>query len=388
MRKETIKTLQGDCHENEKNNEIGGPNNSIKKRNERIIEAYQTKNTPIAGLAERFGVSKRTIGNVTHSLKEQNLQQQSLTNETTKEKEDSNNQNIEAYLAGELWLSKLVNRFNGSARTILMKIKKVREQKEEMQYKSHVLHEVEEYSPKLSQISKQIHTTENEHLIDENQQDILQGIGPQQNKNFSSSLPLPNKVEEATSSENHIFNSKQVQVTGSHLRENQEEHPILSETEGEFENSLLDSLSDFDYSNESNEERLFFQKSANLSDELSNHNLTTDEIVEALMEFDETLDSAKNLVDYVNGSNELPKQSNNDLFEDLSNDSLMTEEITEILMRFNETLNSGKKPMKYVMGLSERQESDNLSDELSNHNFTTENEASMSSLNIPEHEGR
>ena len=699
MRKETIKTLQGDCHENEKNNEIGGPNNSIKKRNERIIEAYQTKNTPIAGLAERFGVSKRTIGNVTHSLKEQNLQQQSLTNETTKEKEDSNNQNIEAYLAGELWLSKLVNRFNGSARTILMKIKKVREQKEEMQYKtsseneilqldrnsfeqreelvkqqelvskvplkdeleqvhpaqprpledkvtslrkqksvdhdsqskkynlndsssrkrkmqenkdpekfslsafpidkdrlktssvkpkkpkkSHVLHEVEEYSPKLSQISKQIHTTENEHLIDENQQDILQGIGPQQNKNFSSSLPLPNKVEEATSSENHIFNSKQVQVTGSHLRENQEEHPILSETEGEFENSLFDSLSDFDYSNESNEERLFFQKSANLSDELSNHNLTTDEIVEALMEFDETLDSAKNLVDYVNGSNELPKQSNNDLFddssndslttdeivevlmevdetldsgknlvdyvngsnelakqsnndlfddssndslttdeivealmefdetldsgknlvdyvngsnelakqsnndlfddssndslttdeivealmefdetldsgknlvdyvngsnelakqsnndlfddssndslmteeivealvevdetldsakklvdyvnesnelakqsnndlfEDSSNDSLMTEEITEILMRFDETLNSGKKPMKYVMGLSERQESDNLSDELSNHNFTTENEASMSSLNIPEHEGR
>lgn len=503
MRKETIKTLQGDCHENEKNNEIGGPNNSIKKRNERIIEAYQTKNTPIAGLAERFGVSKRTIGNVTHSLKEQNLQQQSLTNETTKEKEDSNNQNIEAYLAGELWLSKLVNRFNGSARTILMKIKKVREQKEEMQYKtsseneilqldrnsfeqreelvkqqelvskvplkalaeqvhpaqprpledkvtslrkqksvdhdsqskkynlndsssrkrkmqenkdpekfslsafpidkdrlktssvkpkkpkkSHVLHEVEEYSPKLSQISKQIHTTENEHLIDENQQDILQGIGPQQNKNFSSSLPLPNKVEEATSSENHIFNSKQVQVTGSHLRENQEEHPILSETEGEFENSLFDSLSDFDYSNESNEERLFFQKLANLSDELSNHNLTTDEIVEALMEFDETLDSAKKLVDYVNESNELPKQSNNDLFEDSSNDSLMTEEITEILMRFDETLNSGKKPMKYVMGLSERQESDNLSDELSNHNFTTENEASMSSLNIPEHEGR
>ena len=601
MRKETIKTLQGDCHENEKNNEIGGPNNSIKKRNERIIEAYQTKNTPIAGLAERFGVSKRTIGNVTHSLKEQNLQQQSLTNETTKEKEDSNNQNIEAYLAGELWLSKLVNRFNGSARTILMKIKKVREQKEEMQYKtsseneilqldrnsfeqreelvkqqelvskvplkdeleqvhpaqprpledkvtslrkqksvdhdsqskkynlndsssrkrkmqenkdpekfslsafpidkdrlktssvkpkkpkkSHVLHEVEEYSPKLSQISKQIHTTENEHLIDENQQDILQGIGPQQNKNFSSSLPLPNKVEEATSSENHIFKSKQVQVTGSHLRENQEEHPILSETEGEFENSLFDSLSDFDYSNESNEERLFFQKSANLSDELSNHNLTTDEIVEVLMEVDETLDSGKNLVDYVNGSNELakqsnndlfddssndslmtdeivealmkvdetldpaknlvdyvngsnelakqsnndlfddssndslmteeivealvevdetldsakklvdyvnesnelPKQSNNDLFEDSSNDSLMTEEITEILMRFDETLNSGKKPMKYVMGLSERQESDNLSDELSNHNFTTENEASMSSLNIPEHEGR
>ena len=552
MRKETIKTLQGDCHENEKNNEIGGPNNSIKKRNERIIEAYQTKNTPIAGLAERFGVSKRTIGNVTHSLKEQNLQQQSLTNETTKEKEDSNNQNIEAYLAGELWLSKLVNRFNGSARTILMKIKKVREQKEEMQYKtsseneilqldrnsfeqreelvkqqelvskvplkdeleqvhpaqprpledkvtslrkqksvdhdsqskkynlndsssrkrkmqenkdpekfslsafpidkdrlktssvkpkkpkkSHVLHEVEEYSPKLSQISKQIHTTENEHLIDENQQDILQGIGPQQNKNFSSSLPLPNKVEEATSSENHIFNSKHVQVTGSHLRENQEEHPILSETEGEFENSLFDSLSDFDYSNESNEERLFFQKSANLSDELSNHNLTTDEIVEVLMEVDETLDSGKNLVDYVNGSNELakqsnndlfddssndslmteeivealvevdetldsakklvdyvnesnelPKQSNNDLFEDSSNDSLMTEEITEILMRFDETLNSGKKPMKYVMGLSERQESDNLSDELSNHNFTTENEASMSSLNIPEHEGR
>ena len=67
-----------------------------------------------------------------------------------------------------------------------------------------------------------------------------------------------------------------MQVTGSHLRENQEEHPILSETEGEFENSLFDSLSDFDYSNESNEERLFFQKSANLSDELSNHNLTTE----------------------------------------------------------------------------------------------------------------
>ncbi|EMF0080177.1 hypothetical protein PFZ81_001175 [Enterococcus hirae] len=72
-----------------------------------------------------------------------------------------------------------------------------------------------------------------------------------------------------------------MQVTGSHLRENQEEHPILSETEGEFENSLFDSLSDFDYSNESNEERSFFQKSANLSDELSNHNLTTEEIVEA-----------------------------------------------------------------------------------------------------------
>lgn len=50
--------------------------------------------------------------------------------------------------------------------------------------KSHVLHEVEEYSPKLSQISKQIHTTENEHLIDENQQDKLQGISPQQNKTF------------------------------------------------------------------------------------------------------------------------------------------------------------------------------------------------------------
>ncbi|WP_251849609.1 hypothetical protein [Enterococcus hirae] len=530
MRKETIKTLQGDCHENEKNNEIGGPNNSIKKRNERIIEAYQTENTSIAGLAERFGVSKRTIGNVTHSLKEQNLQQQSLTNETTKEKEESNNQNIEAYLAGDLWVSKLVNKFNGSARTILMKIKKAREQKEEMQYKtsseneilqldrnsfeqreelvkqqelisevllkdeleqvhpaqprsledkvislrkqksvdhdsqskkynlndsssrkrkmqenkdpekfslsafpidknslktssvkpkkpkkSHVLHEVEEYSPKLSQISKQIHTTENEHLIDENQQDKLQGIGPQQNKNFSSSLPLPNKLEEATSSENHIFNSKQVQVTGSHLRENQEEHPILSETEGEFGNSLFDSLSDFDYSNESNEERSFFQKSANLSDELSNDSLTTDEIVEALMEVDETLDSAKNLVDYVNGSNELPKQSNNDLFEDLSNDSLTTdeivealmeidetldsgknlvdyvngsnelpkqsnndlfddssndslttEEITEILMRFDETLNSGKKPMKYVMELSERQESNKLFDESSN----------------------
>ena len=281
--------------------------------------------------------------------------------------------------------------------------------------KSHVLHEVEEYSPKLSQISKQIHTTENEHLIDENQQDKLQGIGPQQNKNFSSSLPLPNKVEEATSSENHIFNSKQVQVTGSHLRENQEEHPILSETEGEFGNSLFDSLSDFDYSNESNEERLCFQNSANLFGELSNHNFTTDEIVEALMEIDETLDSAKNLVDYVNGSNELAKQSNNDLFEDLSNDSLttdeivealmeidetldpaknlvdyvngsnelpkqsnndlfddssndslMTEEITEILMRFDETLNSGKKPMKYVMELSERQESKKLFDESSN----------------------
>lgn len=114
----------------------------------------------------------------------------------------------------------------------------------------------------------------------------------------------------------------------------------------------------------------------------------TEEIVEALVEVDETLDSAKKLVDYVNESNELPKQSNNDLFEDSSNYSLMTEEITEILMRFDETLNSGKKPMKYVMGLSERQESDNLSDELSNHNFTTENEASMSSLNIPEHEGR
>ncbi|EQA3585306.1 transposase [Enterococcus hirae] len=489
MRKETIKTLQGDCHENEKNNEIGGPNNSIKKRNERIIEAYQTENTSIAGLAERFGVSKRTIGNVTHSLKEQNLQQQSLTNETTKEKEESNNQNIEAYLAGDLWVSKLVNKFNGSARTILMKIKKAREQKEEMQYKtsseneilqldrnsfeqreelvkqqelisevllkdeleqvhpaqprsledkvislrkqksvdhdsqskkynlndsssrkrkmqenkdpekfslsafpidknslktssvkpkkpkkSYVLHEVEEYSPKLSQISKQIHTTENEHLIDENQQDKLQGIGPQQNKNFSSSLPLPNKLEEATSSENHIFNSKQVQVTGSHLRENQEEHPILSETEGEFGNSLFDSLSDFDYSNESNEERSFFQKSANLSDELSNHNLTTEEIVEALMEFDETLDSAKNLVDYVNGSNELPKQSNNDLFEDSSNDSLTTEEIVEALMEVDETLDSAKNLVDYVNGSNElaKQSNNDLFDDSSNDSLTTE----------------
>ncbi|WP_228011846.1 hypothetical protein [Enterococcus hirae] len=489
MRKETIKTLQGDCHENEKNNEIGGPNNSIKKRNERIIEAYQTENTSIAGLAERFGVSKRTIGNVTHSLKEQNLQQQSLTNETTKEKEESNNQNIEAYLAGDLWVSKLVNKFNGSARTILMKIKKAREQKEEMQYKtsseneilqldrnsfeqreelvkqqelisevllkdeleqvhpaqprsledkvislrkqksvdhdsqskkynlndssgrkrkmqenkdpekfslsafpidknslktssvkpkkpkkSHVLHEVEEYSPKLSQISKQIHTTENEHLIDENQQDKLQGIGPQQNKNFSSSLPLPNKLEEATSSENHIFNSKQVQVTGSHLRENQEEHPILSETEGEFGNSLFDSLSDFDYSNESNEERSFFQKSANLSDELSNHNFTTDEIVEALMEIDETLDSAKNLVDYVNGSNELPKQSNNDLFEDLSNDSLTTDEIVEALMEIDETLDSAKNLVDYVNGSNElaKQSNNDLFEDLSNDSLTTD----------------
>ncbi|MEX1497492.1 MULTISPECIES: hypothetical protein [Enterococcus] len=489
MRKETIKTFQGDCHENEKNNEIGGPNNSIKKRNERIIEAYQTENTSIAGLAERFGVSKRTIGNVTHSLKEQNLQQQSLTNETTKEKEESNNQNIEAYLAGDLWVSKLVNKFNGSARTILMKIKKAREQKEEMQYKtsseneilqldrnsfeqreelvkqqelisevllkdeleqvhpaqprsledkvislrkqksvdhdsqskkynlndsssrkrkmqenkdpekfslsafpidknslktssvkpkkpkkSHVLHEVEEYSPKLSQISKQIHTTENEHLIDENQQDKLQGIGPQQNKNFSSSLPLPNKLEEATSSENHIFNSKQVQVTGSHLRENQEEHPILSETEGEFGNSLFDSLSDFDYSNESNEERSFFQNSANLSDELSNHNLTTEKIVEALMEFDETLDSGKNLVDYVNGSNELPKQSNNDLFEDLSNDSLTTDEIVEALMEFDETLDSAKNLVDYVNGSNElpKQSNNDLFENLSNDSLTTD----------------
>ena len=489
MRKETIKTLQGDCHENEKNNEIGGPNNSIKKRNERIIETYQTENTSIAGLAERFGVSKRTIGNVTHSLKEQNLQQQSLTNETTKEKEESNNQNIEAYLAGDLWVSKLVNKFNGSARTILMKIKKAREQKEEMQYKtsseneilqldrnsfeqreelvkqqelisevllkdeleqvhpaqprsledkvislrkqksvdhdsqskkynlndssgrkrkmqenkdpekfslsafpidknslktssvkpkkpkkSHVLHEVEEYSPKLSQISKQIHTTENEHLIDENQQDKLQGIGPQQNKNFSSSLPLPNKLEEATSSENHIFNSKQVQVTGSHLRENQEEHPILSETEGEFGNSLFDSLSDFDYSNESNEERSFFQKSANLSDELSNHNFTTDEIVEALMEIDETLDSAKNLVDYVNGSNELPKQSNNDLFEDLSNDSLTTDEIVEALMEIDETLDSAKNLVDYVNRSNElaKQSNNDLFEDLSNDSLTTD----------------
>ena len=489
MRKETIKTLQGDCHENEKNNEIGGPNNSIKKRNERIIEAYKTENTSIAGLAERFGVSKRTIGNVTHSLKEQNLQQQSLTNETTKEKEESNNQNIEAYLAEDLWISKLVNKFNGSARTILMKIKKVREQKEEMQYKtsseneilqldrnsfeqreelvkqqelisevplkdeleqvhpaqprpledkvaslrkqksvdhdsqskkynlndsssrkrkmqenkdpekfslsafpidknslktssvkpkkpkkSHVLHEVEEYSPKLSQISKQIHTTENEHLIDENQQDKLQGIGPQQNKNFSLSLPLPNKLEEAASSENHIFNSKQVQVTGSHLRENQEEHPILSETEGEFGNSLFDSLSDFDYSNESNEERSFFQNSANLFAELSNHNFTTDEIVEALMEIDETLDSAKNLVDYVNGSNELAKQSNNDLFEDLSNDSLTTDEIVEALMEIDETLDSAKNLVDYVNGSNElpKQSNNDLFDDSSNDSLTTD----------------
>ncbi|MDU1933281.1 MAG: hypothetical protein E6756_13120, partial [Enterococcus hirae] len=74
----------------------------------------------------------------------------------------------------------------------------------------------------------------------------------------------------------------------------------------------------------------------------------------------------KNLVDYVNGSNELPKQSNNDLFDDSSNDNLMTEEITEILMRFDETLNSGKKPMKYVTELSERQESNKLFDESSN----------------------
>ncbi|HFC9119423.1 TPA: hypothetical protein ACF0NA_002385, partial [Enterococcus hirae] len=141
-----------------------------------------------------------------------------------------------------------------------------------------------------------------------------------------------------------------------------------------------------DYVNGSNE--LAKQSNNDLFDDSSNDSLMTDEIVEALVEVDETLDSAKKLVDYVNESNELPKQSNNDLFEDSSNDSLMTEEITEILMRFDETLNSGKKPMKYVMGLSERQESDNLSDELSNHNFTTENEASMSSLNIPEHEGR
>ncbi|EMF0085712.1 hypothetical protein PID88_001448 [Enterococcus hirae] len=240
--------------------------------------------------------------------------------------------------------------------------------------KSHVLHEVEEYSPKLSQISKQIHTTENEHLIDENQQDKLQGISPQQNKNFSSSLPLPNKLEEATSSENHIFNSKQVQVTGSHLRENQEEHPILSETEGEFGNSLFDSLSDFDYSNESNEERSFFQNSANLSDELSNHNLTTDEIVEALMEFDETLDSGKNLVDYVNGSDELPKQSNNDLFEDSSNDSLTTDEIVEALMEIDETLDSAKNLVDYVNGSNElpKQSNNDLFEDSSNDSLTTD----------------
>jgi len=172
-------------------------------------------------------------------------------------------------------------------------------------------------------------------------------------------------LEEVKNSENHIFNSEQVQ-TGSHLREHQVEHPILSETEGEFENSLFNSLSDFDYSNESNEERSFFQKSANLSDELSSHNFTTDEIVEALVEVDETLDSGKNLVDYVNGSNELPKQSNNDLFDDSSNDSLMTDEIAEILMRFDETLDPEKKPMKYVMELSERQKSNKLFDESSN----------------------
>ncbi|EPP7189164.1 hypothetical protein ACTPIT_002398, partial [Enterococcus hirae] len=266
MRKETIKTLQGDCHENEKNNEIGGPNNSIKKRNERIIEAYQTKNTPIAGLAERFGVSKRTIGNVTHSLKEQNLQQQSLTNETTKEKEDSNNQNIEAYLAGELWLSKLVNRFNGSARTILMKIKKVREQKEEMQYK--------------------------------------------------------------TSSENEILQ--------------------------------LD--------------RNSFEQREELFDDSSNDSLTTDEIVEVLMEVDETLDSGKNLVDYVNGSNELAKQSNNDLFDDSSNDSLMTEEIVEALMKVDETLDPAKNLVDYVNGSNElaKQSNNDLFDDSSNDNLTTE----------------
>ncbi|HFD1821826.1 TPA: hypothetical protein ACF1U4_002949, partial [Enterococcus hirae] len=89
------------------------------------------------------------------------------------------------------------------------------------------------------------------------------------------------------------------------------------------------------------------QSNNDLFEDSSNDNLTTEEKVEALVEFDETLDSAKKLVDYVNESNELPKQSNNDLFDDSSNDSLMTEEITEILMRFDETLNSGKKPMKY-----------------------------------------
>ncbi|EPF4335765.1 transposase, partial [Enterococcus hirae] len=119
-----------------------------------------------------------------------------------------------------------------------------------------------------------------------------------------------------------------------------------------------------DYVNGSNE--LPKQSNNDLFDDSSNDSLTTDEIVGALTEVDETLDSAKNLVDYVNGSNELPKQSNNDLFDDSSNDSLMTEEITEILMRFDETLNSGKKPMKYVMELSERQESNKLFDESSN----------------------
>ncbi|WP_160231955.1 helix-turn-helix domain-containing protein, partial [Enterococcus hirae] len=119
-----------------------------------------------------------------------------------------------------------------------------------------------------------------------------------------------------------------------------------------------------DYVNGSNE--LAKQSNNDLFEDSSNDNLTTEEKVEALVEFDETLDSAKKLVDYVNGSNELAKQSNNDLFEDSSNDSLMTEEITEILMRFDETLNSGKKPMKYVMELSERQESNKLFDESSN----------------------
>ncbi|MFQ6370087.1 hypothetical protein ACLM5A_13705, partial [Enterococcus hirae] len=74
------------------------------------------------------------------------------------------------------------------------------------------------------------------------------------------------------------------------------------------------------------------QSNNDLFDDSSNDSLTTDEIVEALVEVDETLDSAKNLVDYVNGSNELPKQSNNDLFDDSSNDSLMTDEIVEALV--------------------------------------------------------
>ncbi|HFC9437475.1 TPA: hypothetical protein ACF0SI_002874, partial [Enterococcus hirae] len=85
-----------------------------------------------------------------------------------------------------------------------------------------------------------------------------------------------------------------------------------------------------DYVNGSNE--LPKQSNNDLFDDSSNDSLTTDEIVEALMEIDETLDSGKNLVDYVNGSNELPKQSNNDLFEDSSNDNLMTDEIVEALV--------------------------------------------------------
>ncbi|EPB2999716.1 hypothetical protein ACRE4W_002502, partial [Enterococcus hirae] len=127
-----------------------------------------------------------------------------------------------------------------------------------------------------------------------------------------------------------------------------------------------------DYVNGSNE--LPKQSNNDLFDDSSNDSLTTDEIVEALMEIDETLDSGKNLVDYVNGSNELPKQSNNDLFEDSSNDNLMTDEIVEALVEVDETLDSAKNLVDYVNGSNElaKQSNNDLFEDLSNDSLTTD----------------